>query len=343
MAVVGCGRWGVNHLRVFASMPHTDVVALVDCSPDRLASLCKAYPQADALTSVEELALRADVDAVVVATPARTHAEVIEVLLQHGKHVLCEKPLTTTSADAERLVELAAREELVLMTGHTFIYNSALNAVRELVREDDSSIYYLYARRTNLGPIRDDVNALWDLASHDVAVFTHLLDALPDWVSATGLSVLGTERADVGFVALGYPGGRMAHIHVSWADPSKVRELVVVGSKRRIVFNDMDALEPVRIFSKGVAVRPEAPAFGELPFLIRDGDIVSPQIQMVEPLRAQNLHFAQCVMDGLTPATDGVFGLNVVTVMEAIDLSIASSGTPIPLDWTQLRSPSVAS
>ena len=323
-------------------MPHTDVVAFADSSPDRLASLRRAYPQAAALTSAEELARRTDIDAVIVATPATSHAGIIEMLLEHGKHVLCEKPLTTASADAERLIELAARRELVLMTGHTFIYNTALNTVRTLVREDDTSIYYLYARRTNLGPIRDDVNALWDLASHDVAIFTYLLDALPSWVSATGLSVLGTSRADVGFVALGYPDGRMAHIHVSWADPSKVRELVVVGSKRRIVFNDMDALEPVRIFSKGVAARPEASSVGELPFLMRDGDIVSPRIQMVEPLRAQNLHFAQCVLDGLTPATDGAFGLNVVRVMEAIDLSVASSGTPIPLDWARLRSPSIA-
>ena len=246
--------------------------------------------------------------------------------------MLCEKPLTTRAADASPLIDLADEAGLVLMTGHTFLFNAAVVRMRELLRSNAAGdLYYLYARRTNLGPIRGDVNALWDLACHDVAIFNHLLDSVPHWVSATGHRVLGTPREDVGFVALKYPGGVMAHIHVSWADPNKVREIVAVGSEQRVVFNDVDAAEPVRIFDRGVSPTRESAGYGDLSVIVRDGDIVSPRIDMIEPLRTQALHFVDCVVAGEPGLSDGRFGRDVVTVMEAIDLSLQANGGPMSL------------
>ena len=334
VAVVGYGRWGVNHVRVLQSLPQTRVVAVVDSDLDRLAGLLAAQPDISAVTRLDSMLERRDVDAVVVATPAATHAEIAGACLAAGKHVLCEKPLTTRAADATPLIAQAEDAGLVLMTGHTFLYNAAVARVREIVQSSAAGdIYYLYARRTNLGPIRGDVNALWDLACHDVAIFNHLLDAVPIWVSATGHRVLGTPREDVGFVALKYPRGVMGHIHVSWADPNKVREVVVVGSEGRVVFNDIDTSEPVRIFDRGVAPSREA-TYGDHALIVRDGDIVSPRIDMIEPLRTQALHFVACVVDGESGMSDGRFGRAVVTVMEAIDLSLSANGTPMSIAWT---------
>src|SRR5256886_10214429 len=168
-----------------------------------------------------------------------------------GKHVLVEKPLTIIAADSEKLIDLAESNSAILMVGHTFIFNAGVRKVKEYVQEDSGRVYYLYARRTNLGPIRRDVNALWDLAPHDIAIFNYLLDGTPQWVSAVGGKVLGNCRDDVGFISLGYPDNVLAHVHVSWADPDKAREVVVVKSDKRIVFNDLNGVEQVRVFEKG--------------------------------------------------------------------------------------------
>jgi predicted dehydrogenase len=273
------------------------------------------------------------VDAVVVCTPATTHYGVTRRCLLAGKHVLVEKPITTTADDAEALVMLSESTGKILMVGHTFLYNAAVRKVKDYLKRDDGSrVYYLYARRTNLGPIRRDVNALWDLAPHDVSIFNYLLDQRPLWVSAVGARVLRNGHEDVGFVSLGYPDDIVAHIHVSWADPNKVRELVVVCNNQRIVFNDLDTLEPVRVFDKGVApAEVEAVNFGEYHFLIRDGDITSPGIDVSEPLKNQCSHFIACVSHGGFPLTNASTGLDVVRVMEAIDRSTAQNGVPIEL------------
>jgi predicted dehydrogenase len=194
-------------------------------------------------------------------------------------------------------------------------------------------IYYLYAARTNLGPIRHDVNALWDLAPHDIAIFNYWLGRTPIWVSAVGTRVLHNSGEDVGFVTLGYPDNILGHIHVSWADPYKVREVVVVGSNERILFNDLNPLEPVRVFEKGVAVSDDEPAsFGEHHLLMRDGAIISPKIEISEPLKNECRHFVECVTGGQRPLTDGQAGLEVVRVLEAITRSLAHHGEPVELE-----------
>jgi predicted dehydrogenase len=331
IAILGCGYWGINHVRVFSELPESQVVVVCDRRTDRLEEIGRRFPGVALTTGVED-ALRLDgVDAAVVCTEATAHYSLARRCLAAGKHVLVEKPMTTTAAEAEELIALAGSKGVTLMVGHTFLYNAGVRRVKAYIEQAEvGRVYYLYARRTNLGPIRRDVNALWDLAPHDVSIFNYLLDSMPEWVSAVGAKVLWNSREDVGFISLGYRDGIIGHVHVSWTDPNKVREVVVVGSDKRIVFNDLNALERVRVFEKGVTPTPaEAPSYGEYHLLMRDGDIISPKIEVSEPLKNQCSHFIECATSGSCPFTGGQEGLEVVRVMEAVDRSIERKGAPV--------------
>jgi predicted dehydrogenase len=330
VAILGCGYWGINYVRVFSELAEARVVALCDQRPERLQEVSRRFPGVHVTTNADA-AIRMDgVDAVVVCTNATTHRAVTGRCLSAGKHVLVEKPLTTSSSDAEELIALAEANSVVLMVGHTFVYNGAIRKVKEYMEQGDDRIYYLHSCRTNLGPIRQDVNALWDLAPHDIAIFNFLLDSRPDWVSAVGAKVLRNCREDVGFISLSYPNGIVGHVHVSWADPHKAREVVVVGSERRIVFDDLNGVEQVRVFEKGVRpVETEPLTYGEYHFHIRDGDILSPRIEVGEPLKNQCRHFLECITRGVTPVTSGRDGQEVVRVLEAVDRSMALKGAPV--------------
>jgi predicted dehydrogenase len=333
IAVVGCGYWGVNYVRVFSELPDARVVSVCDQRPERLEEISSRFPGVH-VTSQLDSALRQDgVEAVIVCTNATTHYGVAQRALMTGKHVLVEKPLTTVSAEAEQLIELAESKSALLMVGHTFVYNAGIHKMKEYVEAGRDQVYYLYSSRTNLGPIRTDVNALWDLAPHDVAIFNYLLDSTPQWVSAVGAKVLRNCREDVGFISLGYQGARtdiVGHIHVSWADPHKARELVVVGSDRRVVFNDLNGIEQVRVFEKGIKATPDEPlTYGEYRLQIRDGDIVSPRLEVSEPLKNQCRHFLECVRSGAAPMTSARNGEQVVKVLEAIDRSLQLRGAPV--------------
>lgn len=334
VAVIGCGYWGVNYIRIFAELPGAELVAICDARPERLHEIGDPLQGVALATDLDAVLDNPDVDAVVICTGATTHYAVARRCLEAGKHVLVEKPITTLVTDATQLMHVADERHRVLMVGHTFLYNPAVQRVREYLRDEaDGCVYYLYSRRTNMGPIRHDVNAIWDLAPHDVSIFNYLLDSTPLWVSAVGVNALKNGRADAGFIALEYPGGIVGHIHVSWADPHKVRELVVVNSNKRIVFDDLNALERIRIYEKGVApLQADAANYGEHQFHMRDGDIISPHIEVSEPLKNQCKHFLECVAEGRQPLTDGRGGRAVVEVMEAIDLSIRNRGAPISLD-----------
>jgi predicted dehydrogenase len=331
--VVGCGNWGRNYVRIFQELRDTRVVAVCDVSPDRLRSIASEFPGVRLVQDLDVALTLPDVDCAVIATPATTHFAVTVKCIEAEIPVLVEKPLTTNTDHAVELTKLARARNVQLMVGHTFVYNAAVRKVRDYVDAGSlGDIYYMYARRTSLGPIRTDVNVLWDLASHDVSVFSFLLQAEPEWVSAIGSRVLRNEREDVGFMSIGYPNGVIAHIHVSWADPNKTRELVVVGSKKQVVFNDLNALERVRVFSRGVTmIAPGNPSYGEFMFQLRDGDIVSPLIEASEPLKNECAHFVDCLCTGQPPITDGICGTAAVRVMEAIDLSVARRGEPVSL------------
>jgi len=335
IGVIGCGHWGINHIRVFSELPESRVVAACDLRPERLEVIRQRFPEVTVTTSSQDLLRMDDIEAVIVCTDATRHHEVVSDCLDAGKHVLVEKPMTTRVSRAKELIARAEARELKLMVGHIFLYNSGVRKVKSYITQGEAGqVYYLYSRRTNLGPVRRDVNAPWDLAPHDVSIFNFLLDSRPTWVSAVCVDVLGEGLSDTGFLCLGYPNGVLGHIHVSWADPHKVREIVVVGSERRIAFDDLSAQEPVRVFERGIKpVDPQLTSYGEFQFLMRDGDIIIPRVEMSEPLKNQSRHFLECLVNGHRPLTDGQNGLEVVRVMEAIDRSASLRGAPVEITW----------
>ena len=336
VAVIGCGYWGVNYVRLFHELPDANLIAVCEMDASRRDQIANRFPEARLCASLDEICALEGIDAVVVATPATTHYEVARQCLEAGKHVLVEKPLATTSREVEALHQLAEARHLKLMVGHIFQYNAGVQLVRQTIQEGHiGRIYYLDSQRTNLGPFRSDVNVIWDLATHDVSIFNHLLQSSPEWVSAVGSRVLRENCCeDVAFLVLSYPGNILGHIHVSWANPNKEREISVIGSEGRIVFNDLNTLEPVRIFEKSVSmVKNEPSSFGEYKFAIRDGAIISPKVPISEPLRNQCLHFIECIQHDLTPITDALSGLHVVRVMEAADRSIELNGMPVALNY----------
>lgn len=334
VAIIGCGYWGVNYVRVFSELTDAQLVAVCDNRSEALERVERRYPAVDLVQDFREVIARDDVDAVVVCTPASSHYAIAHAALLAGKHVLAEKPLTNRLPEANELTALALSEGIILMVGHTFLYHPAVRKVKEYIdRGDVGKLYYLYARRTNMGPIRGDVNALWDLAPHDVSIFNFWLGSAPEWVSAVGGRVLGDSHEDVGFISLGYPNHILAHIHVSWADAYKVREVVVVGSERRIAFNEFNPLERVRVFEKGVSlIESEMPSYGEQHLKMRDGDIISPHIDASEPLKNECSQFIECVLTKTRPVSDGFVACQVVRVMEAVDRSVAQSGAPVQLE-----------
>jgi predicted dehydrogenase len=341
VAVIGCGYWGVNYVRVFEELLESRVVVGCDARAERLKEIGRRFPSVALTTDLEEALQLPGVDAVIICTPATSHYEVARRCLAARKHILVEKPITTDPIEAEKLIVLAESKGLTLMVGHTFLYNAGIKRVKGYIEQAEvGQIYYLDARRTNLGPIRRDVNALWDLASHDVSIFNYLLDSVPEWVSAVGSKILNHCCEDVGFVSMGYPSGIIGHIHVSWANPNKVREVAVIGSNKRIVFDDLNTLERVRVYEKGVSLlSPEAASYGEY-YQLRDGDIISPRVEVSEPLKNQCKHFIECVNHNYPPFSDGRAGLDVVRVMAAVDRSIEQNGVPVAVQSSQRASSS---
>jgi predicted dehydrogenase len=334
LALVGYGYWGPNYARVLNELPGVRLVVVCDANADRLAHVQQRYQGVATCREVNEALNRDDVDAVVIATPASTHQGLVKQALESGRHVLVEKPMAVDVAAAEALCRLAKSAGRVLMVGYTFLYNAGIRKMKECMASDEfGQTYYLHATRTNLGPIRDDVNALWDLAPHDIAIFNYLMDQQPQWVSALGTCVLRNAREDIGFVTLGYADGVLGNIHVSWADPNKVREVVAVGSHRRVVFNDLNDGERVRVFERGVSVPPHLvpDTYGEFKLLVRDGDIISPKIEPSEPLKNQCSDFIAAVGSGRTPLADCHFASGVVRTLVMIEASMRERGRAVAI------------
>ena len=328
VALIGFGYWGPNYARVFQELPDSQITSICEISPERRQRAQDRYPQVPCTSDVEEVLRRGDVDCLVISTQASTHFELARRGLESGRHVLVEKPLALAVEDCERLCSLAERTGRVLMVAHTFLYNAGIRKMKQYMQSPEfGRVYYLHATRTNLGPIRRDVNAVWDLAPHDISIFNYLLDQKPLWASAIGSPVLGSNREDVGFITLGYPEGVIGNIHVSWADPNKVREVVAVGSGRRVVFDDLNDMERIRVYEKGVAVgESSADSFGEFKLLVRDGDIISPKIEASEPLKNQCVEFIASIADGARPLSDSRFGTWVVRTLLAIEASMRAHG-----------------
>lgn len=316
IGVVGCGHWGPNYVRVLHEFGQVGRVWCCDAREERTEKIRKRFPGVQTCRDWRDMLAVKEVDAVVVATPASSHYEIIKASLEAGKDVLAEKPLTLNPAECMQLHEMATQRGRILMVAHTFLYNAGIRKVKELLDAGEvGRVYYINATRTHLGLLRDDVNVVWDLAPHDVAIFNYLLGSAPVHVDGIGACHLKAGREDVAFINLVYPDNVLANIHVSWEDSNKERTVRVVGSKGRIVFDDIDNLERVKIFRKGIAVSDEYNTFGEFQLSLRDGDIVSPRCEMSEPLVAMCSHFLDCLAKRTQPLTDGRSGYEVVKVM----------------------------
>lgn len=331
VAVVGAGHWGPNLIRNFHDHPRSEVLWVVDRDAARLTEVRARFAGARVSSDPSE-AFRDDrVDAVVVATPTITHYEIVKAALASGKHVLVEKPIATEVRHAEELCELAAHAHLVLMVGHVFLYNVAVQEVKGYIAAGElGRIYYASMVRTNLGPIRIDVNAAWDLASHDVAIVNYWLDGEPVSATAYGGAWLNPGVEDAIFATLRYPDDVLAHLHASWLHPRKARDVTVVGDRRMLTFDDLSLTEPLRIYDKQVTDGQAKPAFidtfASFRASVRDGDIVIPKITPSEPLKAECDHFLECIQSGMPPRTGGREGLAVVRALEAIQRSIHHGG-----------------
>jgi predicted dehydrogenase len=331
VAVVGCGYWGSKHVRVLHSTDGVDAVALVDGQTSRLANLARSYPGAYTFSTLR--AALPHVDAVVVATPPSTHVAVALQAIAAGKHVLVEKPLAPTSGGARQLISAAARAGVILMVGHTFEYNPAVWKLRELVRNRVlGEVYYLDSARLNLGLYQNDVNVIFDLAPHDVSIINHVLGETPAAVQAWASRHAHPRFEDVAYLRLFYDDQRLsANIHVSWLDPCKVRRVTAVGSEKMAVYDDLATEERIRVLDKGVCPSTDGDDLTHPPMSYRYGDIMSPYIAADEPLGVQDSHFAQCILTGAIPDTDGHNGLAVVEVLEAAQLSLQLD-RPVRLD-----------
>jgi predicted dehydrogenase len=331
VGIIGYGYWGPNYARVFNDLGDSAVTAICDVQAERRQRASSRFPSVHVCAGVEELLKRSDVNAVIISTPASTHFELARLALASGRHVIIEKPIATEIAHCGALRELAQKCGRVLMVAHTFLYNPGVRKLHECVNlRAFGRLYYMHSTRTNLGPIRGDVNAIWDLAPHDISIFNYLINQEPQWASAVGSHSLGNAREDVGFITLGYSNGVIGNIHVSWADPNKVRRVVVVGSQQRLVFDDLNDLERVRIFEKGVAVgETDTASFGDFKLLIRDGDIISPKVEYSEPLKNQATDFIEAIRENRQPVSDGASGEAVVRTLKAIEASMAHRGKAV--------------
>ncbi len=319
VGVVGLGYWGPNLARNLAAIPGCELAWLCDASDEARARLERSFPAARATGAIEDLLGDERLDAVVLATPVPTHAELAIAVAAAGKHCFVEKPLATNAADAERAVAAAEDAGKVLMVGHLLEYHPAVARLKELIDSDElGGLYYIYGNRLNLGKLRADENALWSLGAHDVSVALHLIGEEPHECLAQGASYVREGVQDVAFCYLRFPSGIVAHLHLSWLDPHKERRLTVVGSRRMATFDDMLIEGKLTVYDKGFDE--DTRSWGE--YIARSGDIFSPRVPNLEPLRIECEHFLECIRTGATPRSDGRSGLRVVRVLEQLQRSL---------------------
>ncbi len=331
VAVLGAGHWGPNLIRNFNDAERSRVAWVSDLDADRLAAVGRRYPGVSLTADASQAIADPAVDAVVVATPTRTHYALVRAALESGKHVFVEKPLTANLGEAEELAALAERTRRVLLVDHVFLYNPAVRQTKAYLDAGElGGVRYVSCVRTNLGPVRVDVNASWDLAAQDVAILDYWLGALPLQVAARGGTWLNAGIEDAVFAVLRYPGNVLAHLHCSWLHPRKTREITVVGDRKMLRYDDLDFVEPLRLYDKHVAEERTKAAFVDtiegFRSIVRDGDVLIPRVQMGEPLRAACERFLDCIERDEKPLTDGRLGANVVRVLEAIERSIRGGG-----------------
>ncbi|MCM8781182.1 MAG: Gfo/Idh/MocA family oxidoreductase [Candidatus Omnitrophica bacterium] len=336
IGIIGCGYWGSNLIRNFNSIKNVQILSVCDIDSKKLKPLKHRYNLRKIYNNYRYMLKDIKLDAVVISTPAITHYRITKEALRQGKHVLVEKPMAVDSKQAIELIELSKKVKKTLMVGHTFLFNPAVNKIKEIICKGDlGRLYYIHARRTNLGPIRFDVNALWDLAPHDVSIINYLLGSMPNEVSAEAIRFLPHKLEDVGFIILRYVNSIIAHIHVSWLDPKKVREMTIIGSRKMVVYDDTDIDTPIRIYDKNLMekrYRKSYYTFKEFKSIVKNGKCDKPKLDIQEPLMIECQHFIDCIINNKRPLTDGYEGLNIIKVMEAIDKSSRSNNKAVKIE-----------
>jgi len=332
VGIIGCGHWGPNHIRIFNQLSNARSLICADVNEERLKLIRDIYPKIQTTKNYKDILENRDVDAVCVAAPTDKHFFLSMEALKHGKHVLCEKPLTLKSDESSELKLFAEKQQKILMVGHVFLFNAGIIWLKNFIESGElGKVYYGYATRTNLGPFRYDVNALWDLAPHDISIFNYIFNSVPLSVSATGHNFLETAQDDLAFATLGYPDNITANIHVSWLDPRKVRQITIVGDKRMVIWDDLDNIGPIKVYDKHVEKTSTFyETYGEFQLLSKEGSITIPKVGFGEPLKAQGQYFINCIEQNINPdLSDAQKGLDVVKTLCSIQESIEKKGLSV--------------
>jgi len=333
VGVIGYGYWGPNLVRNFMSDTAWRVVSVCDRSESRLAEVGRLYPTITTTRNPEDLFRNPSVDAIAIATPVATHFELAMAALRAGKHVLVEKPIAATSAEAAQMIEKAAQRKLVLLVDHTFVFTGAVRKIRDVIADESfGELQYYDSTRVNLGLFQHDVNVMWDLAVHDLSIMDFVIGVNPVAVSATGLSHVRGQPANVAFMTLFFNRDIIAHVNVNWLSPVKIRRTLVGGSKRMIVYDDLETSEKVKIYDKGITVTETPDDLRKLLISYRTGDLWSPKVNETEALKLEVAHFRNCIDGSEKPITPGERGLAIVRMLEAADKSMQKRGEPVELE-----------
>ncbi len=327
IGVIGYGYWGPNLVRNFMLAPGSAVTRVCDVREERLTPLHKVYPGVKTCNRSEDLINDPAIDAVVIATPVSSHYELALAALKAGKHVLVEKPLASTSDQARRLIDEAAARKLVLLVDHTFVYTPAVRKMREIIVSGQlGQIYYYDAVRVNLGLFQHDVNVIWDLAIHDLSIMDYVLPERPVAVAATGISHIPGQPENVAYITLFFASPQIAHVHVNWLTPVKVRHTLIGGSEKMILYDDLEPSEKLKVYDKGIRVTPGLEDVYRMLVSYRLGDMWAPRLDTTEALQTEALHFIACVENGREPETDGQAGLRMINMIEAAETSLRDRG-----------------
>jgi predicted dehydrogenase len=335
VGVIGYGYWGPNLVRNFMAAPGSAVTSVCDLRQERLSSLGKIYPGVKTCSDSKELINDPQIDAVIIATPVSSHFDLAMAALKAGKHVLVEKPFAATSEQARALVDEAAARKLVLMVDHTFVYTDAVRKIRELIASGElGEIYYYDAVRVNLGLFQHDVNVIWDLAIHDLSIMDFVLPSKPVAIAATGISHVPGQPENVAYITLFFSSAQIAHVHVNWLTPVKVRHTLIGGSEKMILYDDLEPSEKLKVYDKGINVTPGRPEdVYKLLVSYRSGDMWAPRLDNTEALQTEALHFIDCIENNKQPETDGSAGLRLVNMIEAAETSLRDRGRLVEIQW----------
>jgi predicted dehydrogenase len=343
VGVIGHGYWGPNLVRNFAETAEARVIAVSDLRPERLAPIRRRFPAVETTTDHRDLLRDSRIEAIAVATPVSTHYQLARQALEAGKHVLVEKPLAATAAEAAELVELAEGRGRLLMVDHTFIYTGAVQKIKELVDQGElGRPYYWDSVRVNLGLFQHDVGVLADLAAHDLSIMDYVLDARPVAVAATGIANVPGQPVNTAYLTCFFERDLLAHFHVNWLAPVKVRRTLIGGDRRMIVYDDLEPSEKIKVYDSGVELGATENGRFELLIGYRTGDMWAPKLSLTEALGVEANHFVQCIRTGRRPITDGQAGHRVVTVLEAAAQSLADGSRPVEITWEKTSGPDPA-